>query len=321
MLRNFRVNTLYARTLWLGIVSEADTKLWEIEDMKTKMNAHIYWLPLVALAAFAVAVPSSPAAADEHGWNWTDARREGAIWSALAMNRHLNPFRFSVDVNDGEATLSGTVDDEIKRDLAEEVALGVDGIDRVTNNIVVEPAYETAEESPQRTLWDATTDATTTAAVKSRLLWNRNVSGMDIGVSTEDGVVTLTGEVETSEEKDLAGELAENSQGVESVNNELTVLNEPAPVAETERVAEAAVDTADDLGDRISDAWIRTKVKSALVFTRNVPGGAIHVRVNDGVVDLRGIVDSEDQKTLAIATAEDIRGVVRVDTDNLIVEN
>jgi len=305
----------------LATVNLTDKQLREIGTMSNKMDAHNYWLPLVVLAAFAVAVPGTHANAEEHGWNWTDARREGAIWSALAMNRHLNPFAFSVEVNDGEAILSGTVDDDIKRDLAEEVALGVDGIDRVTNNIVVEPAYESADESAQRTLWDSTVDATTTAAVKSRLLWNRNVSGMDIGVSTEDGVVTLTGEVASTEEKDLAGELAENSQGVERVNNELEVRGEPAAVAETERVAESTADAVDDLGDTISDAWIRTKVKSALVFTRNVPGGSIHVRVNDGVVSLRGIVDSEDQKTLAISTAADIKGVAHVEADDLLVEN
>ena len=288
--------------------------------MKPNMSPHHYWLPAIALSLLA-GMMIAPSAGAADGWNWTDARREGAVWSALAMNRHLNPFSFSVDVNDGEATLSGTVDDDIKRDLAEEVALSVDGIDRVTNNIVVEPDHEAAEDSDQRTLWESTVDATTTAAVKSRLLWNQNVSGMDISVRTENGVTTLTGEVETSEERDLAGELAQNSQGVESVNNELEVRGEPEPIPAPERAADEIAESADRLEDTITDAWIRTKVKSALVFTRNVPGGSIHVRVNDGVVDLRGIVDNTDQVSLAIATAEDIKGVKRVNAENLLVEN
>ena len=250
------------------------------------------------------------AAASESDWDWTDARREGAIWSSFALNRHLNPFSFDIEVSDGEATLHGTVDEDVKRDLAGAIALSVEGVDSVSNNIEVEPAHIGEEESRARTFEQRVTDATATAAVKSKLLWNRNLRGLDIQVRTEEGVTTLSGIVSSEEERNLADRLARNTHGVDEVRNELAV--DP----ELEHPAEEAVDEA---ASAISDGWISTKVKGAFLFTRNVPGRVIHVSTTDGVVELTGVVDFSVERDLAIETAEGVRGVQSVDATNLMV--
>ncbi len=250
------------------------------------------------------------AAASESDWDWTDARREGAIWSSFALNRHLNPFSFDIEVSDGEATLHGTVDEDVKRDLAGAIALSVEGVDSVSNNIEVEPAHIGEEESRARTFEQRVTDATATAAVKSKLLWNRNLRGLDIQVRTEDGVTTLSGMVGSEEERALANRLARNTRGVDDVRNELTI--EP----ELERPVRDAVD---DATATLSDVWISTKVTSSLVFTQNVRARAIQVSTDDGVVELIGLVDSSAERELAVEVAEGIRGVQRVDATNLVV--
>ena len=56
-----------------------------------------------------------------------------------------------------------------------------------------------------RTFSDKVEDATITASVKSKLLWNTRTDGLDIGVDTVAGKVTLSGAASSAEEKDLAG--------------------------------------------------------------------------------------------------------------------
>ncbi|MFP4171745.1 MAG: BON domain-containing protein [Candidatus Hydrogenedentota bacterium] len=263
--------------------------------------------------------------ASEPDWEWTDARREGAIWSSFALNPHLNPFSLDIEVSDGEATLHGTVDEDITRDLAEEIALSVDGVDSVDNNIDVEPDHIGDEEAGRRTFEQTVTDATASTAVKSKLLWNQNLEGLEIQVDTQEGVTTLSGVVGSEEERDLAAELARNTRGVDEVHNELTVetgLERPAEEAGAE---EEAVDETEEaisqVTDTLSDGWISTKVKGVLLFTKSVPGRAIRVSTTDGVVELTGVVDSSSERDLAVESAEGVRGVQDVDATNLKVRD
>ncbi|MFP4190705.1 MAG: BON domain-containing protein [Candidatus Hydrogenedentota bacterium] len=277
----------------------------------TKRIAERATLCLVAGAIMAFAAPFNASAQEDDAWDWTDERREGAIWTAFALNEYLSPFEFSVEVNGEEATIRGVVDDETKRILAEEVALGVNGIEEVINEVQVDVDLEPPEDSRGRELAQATWDATATTAVKSRLLWNRDIRSMDIDASTRDGVTTLTGVVNTESERDLAGELALGAWGVEAVENELTVDPD----------AEGIVgETVDGAADTVSDGWITTKVKSALLFTQGVPGRAIQVRTEDSVVRLSGHVDTHAERDGAIEAAQDIRGVEDVDASALLVE-
>ncbi|WP_144430870.1 MULTISPECIES: BON domain-containing protein, partial [Pseudomonas syringae group] len=49
----------------------------------------------------------------------TEARQEGSIWTAFALNKHLSPFKIDVGVEQGTATLKGKVENEVDRELAE----------------------------------------------------------------------------------------------------------------------------------------------------------------------------------------------------------
>lgn len=60
-------------------------------------------------------------------------------------------------------------------------------------------------------------DAWITTKVKADLLVTQNVPGMEIKVDTVNGVVTLSGMVDTQAEKDRAVQLARDIEGVRQV--------------------------------------------------------------------------------------------------------
>jgi osmotically-inducible protein OsmY len=69
------------------------------------------------------------------------------------------------------------------------------------------------------------TDAKVTAKVKSTLHDNKTIGDSDIHVSTDSGVVTLRGEVPSRDAANNAEQLAQQTEGVTRVNNELTVMS------------------------------------------------------------------------------------------------
>ncbi|HEX7619033.1 MAG TPA: BON domain-containing protein, partial [Verrucomicrobiae bacterium] len=85
-----------------------------------------------------------------------------------------------------------------------------------------------------------------------------------IKIASKDGVVTLTGTVAEASHKSLAENTVAGLPDVKSVDNQLTIKGEnPA---------------------EHSDAWITMKVKTALLFHRNVSGTGTSVYTKDGVV-------------------------------------
>jgi len=142
------------------------------------------------------------------------------IVTAYTLNSQLNPFDIKVTVNSGNVILTGTVQGDTEKELAGEIAKGVDGVGTVTNNLKVE---KSTRRSHKPSFTQTVDDATTTAAIKSKLLMNSSTSGLDIHVKTVNGIVTLTGTVKSKAEKQLAGKLASNTEGALKVKNNLSV--------------------------------------------------------------------------------------------------
>lgn len=193
---------------------------------------HLTWIQLaVVLGALTFGVPALAHEDhdDDEAGNLAEARMEGQVWTTFMLNEHLNPFELKVDVDNSTAILEGDVDRNVNRELAEQIALSVDGIDDVDNRIEVVKDLEVAasdeEEDRDRSFGDRVSDATTTASVKSKLLWNRDTAGLSINVSTENGVVELEGEADSEASKELAGRLAANTDGVRDVVNRIEVMS------------------------------------------------------------------------------------------------
>lgn len=195
-----------------------------------------------AIASFALLAASSVFAgydnantqktmSDEDSHYFSNGWREGKIETAIIFNQHLSAFDIDVEVNSDTAYLIGTVSTEIEKDLAGQVALSVDGINNVKNQLrVSNDAKETSTKKTVKKNQDdsflaAVKDASISAQVKMKLLANEHVAGLKIDVDTVNKVVTLKGEVPTKAAKNLAGKITENTDDVSSVNNKLNVVN------------------------------------------------------------------------------------------------
>jgi hyperosmotically inducible protein len=121
-----------------------------------------------------------------------------------------------------------------------------------------------------------------------------------IKTESKDGTVTLTGTVAEASHKSLAQDTVEGLPGVKSVDNRLKVKGE-SPAEH-------------------SDTWIGLKVKSALLFHRNVSASGTDVYVKDGVVSLRGEASSLAQKELTTEYAKDVDNVKEVKNEMTIAK-
>lgn len=163
----------------------------------------------------------------EQTWDGTktaanDAFIKGRLVTAYTLSEHLNPFDIDVSVKHSAVTLRGAVSDDVARDLAVEIAKGIDAVTTVNSELRLDESLASDEDMETSDSFAASfNDATISARVKTKLLWNNNVQGLDINVDTEDRVVTLRGQVETESQSALAEEITRNTNGVSSVVNEL----------------------------------------------------------------------------------------------------
>lgn len=178
-----------------------------------------------AAAALSLTSLSVPAASSNTFKGATkDAWITGKVETAFVLNPHLNAFAITTDVENGVVHLMGIVQSDIDRDLAVQVAKGVEGVVAVKSDLKVDHDVKAAKNEGQRRDFGSwVDDATTTAAVKSKLVANTNTEGLKIDVDTNDDVVTLSGRVASAEERNLAGEIAKNTGDVKAVRNNLVV--------------------------------------------------------------------------------------------------
>lgn len=91
----------------------------------------------------------------------------------------------------------------------------------------------------------------------------------------------------------------------------------PAAQAQSATRGETPIAHAKQAG---SDTWITTKVKTELVTTAGVPSGDVSVDTAGGVVTLTGVLASDVEVKKAVAAAESVKGVKRVDASGLKVK-
>jgi len=137
-------------------------------------------------------------------------------------------------------------------------------------------------------------------AAKQSYVFKTYLQGDDIKIHSSDGAVTLTGIVSENFHKSLAQETVADIPGVVSVDNRLEVKGAP-PTAN-------------------SDAWLREKVKVALLFHRSVSARATEVYVKDGIVTLQGNAASLVQKELTTEYARDVEGVKDVNNEMTVTK-
>jgi osmotically-inducible protein OsmY len=77
----------------------------------------------------------------------------------------------------------------------------------------------------------------------------------------------------------------------------------------------ASTGTQEDSGEYLSDTWITTKVKAALVGDSLVKATEVNVETFKGIVQLSGFVSSDQAMDQAVLVAKNIEGVTSVKND------
>ena len=131
-------------------------------------------------------------------------------------------------------------------------------------------------------------DSRIESSARESYVFKTYLKGDDINIQSRNGAVTLTGTVADNHHKSLAQETVAGLPDVKSVDNKLEVKG--AAPAEN------------------SDAWLTTKVKTMLLFHRNV-SAMTEVNTKDGIVTLQGEATSQAQKDLTTEYAKDVEGV------------
>lgn len=159
------------------------------------------------------------------------------------------------------------------------------------------------------------TDAGITTAVKVRLAADDTVKAYQINVDTKNGVVTLSGAVETRAAKDQAVRFARETEGVTDVADNLTV-NAAATLGE--RTKEAAREAGRDIANAAADPGVTAAVKTKLLADPMVRGLKTDVDTRGGVVTLSGTVRNAAERERAVAVARGTEGVKDV-VDKLVI--
>lgn len=211
-------------------------------------------------------------------WEISNAVDDEMIEDAAVPSGYID-----VTTADGIVTLSGSVDNILAKDRAEKIASTVKGVRGIVNRIDVSAPYRTDTEIDED--------------VEDALLWDPVTESWEIAASVDDGVVTLSGTVDSWQEKELAAKVAKGVRGVKGIDNDITVDYQ------TER----------------TDTEIQEEVADALRWDAYVDDALINVSVDDGEVELSGTVGSLAEKNRAYSDAW-VAGVQSVDNNDLHVK-
>jgi len=215
----------------------------------------------------------------------TNAQIKSAIMEGFLMSPRVGLFRPKVEVSgDGMVALTGTVGNVAARAAAERIARNTVGVRAVTN------ALDVVVENPQ-------SDFAVADAVRRAFTRDPYLTAHDLTVVADDGVVTLTGTVESNFLRERAEDIAGRQPSVAAVVNMIDVSRTWATT---------------------SNAELETQVKNELFWNPWISPADVTVRARNGTVILSGTVDSWTEREQA--EVEAYQGGARSVVNNLEVE-
>jgi len=252
-------------------------------NRKSTAAAIILWTFLFTMGCGATKANASPTAGGSRK-AMSDKWISDAVEDELLFDQWVPAGRLSIKTVDGIVELMGRVDNLLAKDRAERVAETVRGVRSVVNRIQVDPFWgrsdlQIKQDAEEALIYDTATDS-----------W-------EIDVDVTGGTATLTGEVDSWREKQLAATVVKGVMGVKDIKNDSVVRYD---------------------SDR-TDYEIREDIEKTLQWDILVDNGLVDVEVDDGRVRLSGTVGSTAEKTQAAWDAW-VAGVKEVDADMLEVK-
>jgi hyperosmotically inducible periplasmic protein len=248
----------------------------------------------------------------------------------------------NVTSRDGIVTLKGFVENENVRRQALEIARNTDGVRQINDQLTIGQAPTRDFETGKETGAVATTGGNSTyvaapslenagvavddsmirSRIQAKYFLDGTVKARSIDVDSTNGVVTLRGQVASDNERAQALLLARSTEGVQRVEDNLTIdaslvssaspvagVAAPAPQASASAGASAAVGTT---VTPTEDTGLERTLKEKLAADAPTKTAAITVSARDGVVLLEGTVPNQAAKQHALSVARQTPGVVQV---------
>ncbi len=229
-----------------------------------------------------------------------DAATTTKVKTALALSKQLSPFSIGVESRGGKVILSGEVPSDKIRSLAEAIAKDTSGVEQVDNQIVVNPSAEQNSEAEH--LAERVEDLEMKINILDALKRYPHLSDKRIEVQVQNHSVTLTGTVETPEQKREAERIAWQSQGTLGVTNNL--------------VSEGGTIESENPDDKLA-----RRIEFELYSTKAFPQlQDMQIQSKDGDVILSGAVSSLAEKLLAGNITLSVKGVGSVSNHLSVTE-
>lgn len=217
-----------------------------------------------------------------------------AIKDGIATHSWIVSQNVGVSVEDGAVTLEGKVNYLAAKQAAASVAMNTSGVKQVLNQILVEP--ETAV--PDETLAEAVMQA-----------WSSNpyTRAHKIEADANQGVVTLTGMMPSSFERQKAAVAVANIYGVREIDNQIKVdhIRRGYHPGKLDEIMAPFPSPSEVIEHLKSDAEIKAAIEDELEWSWFVEGNDVEVTVEAGVAKLRGTVPSERSLKAALRAAAD----------------
>ncbi|MGG4732192.1 molecular chaperone OsmY [Leclercia adecarboxylata] len=145
-----------------------------------------------------------------------DSSITAKVKAALVDADDIKSTDISVETKKNVVTLSGFVESQAQAEKAVAVAKKVEGVTSVSDKLHVRDGKEQSAKGYAG-------DTATTSEIKAKLLADDIVPSRKVKVETTDGVVQLSGTVDSKAQSDRAESIAKAIDGVKSVKNDLKV--------------------------------------------------------------------------------------------------
>lgn len=143
-----------------------------------------------------------------------DSAITAKVKAALVDDKNIKSTDISVKTEGSVVTLSGFVESQTQAEQAVAVTKGVEGVTSVSDKLHV-------RDSKNGSMQGYAGDAATTSEIKAKLLADDVVPSRKVKVETTDGVVQLSGTVDSPAQVERAEAIAKAVDGVKSVKNDL----------------------------------------------------------------------------------------------------
>jgi hyperosmotically inducible protein len=208
------------------------------------------------------------------------------IVDQLYWNDRVDASRVSVEVTDGEVTLSGRVPSYSARRAARDDAFSIPGVSIVHDRLRVE--YPEGDGVPS--------DNVIRSNIENALQWDNDIDATEIKVEVEGGHAILQGTVNAYWKKMWVEDLVTGLRGVTGLTNKLTVV--PTHNIIDEKVSENIVAAIDRSG-KVNIDNIDVRVENGIVtLTGTVPNWAAYEAVNKAALYTAGVIDVKNDLSI-----------------------